>query len=69
MSATVMRQPWDLLRVMLVAAVLTMVWRLQDLVPVLAPLRLPTLVLLALAHSSRVSDRTEVGVVPTTAST
>jgi O-antigen ligase len=50
-------RPWDLLRVTLAAAVLTSVWRIQDLFLFLAPLHLPVLMLLALLGLLIVSPR------------
>jgi len=51
------RHPWDALRLALAAAVLTSVWRIQDLFPALAPLRLPSLMLLALLGLMVISPR------------
>lgn len=51
---------WDLLRLSLAAAVLTSVWRIQDLFPLLAPLRLPTLMLAALLVLLLVSPREQL---------
>jgi O-antigen ligase len=54
------RRPWDGLRLALGAAVLCCVWRVQDLFPGLAPLKLPTLMLLVLIGWIVISPREQV---------
>lgn len=54
------RRPWDGLRIALAAAVLCCVWRVQDLFEPLAPLKLPTLMLLAVLALMVVSPREQV---------
>lgn len=51
------RRPWDALRIALAAAILTSVWRVQDLFPALAPLKLPSLLLLVLLGLMAISPR------------
>ena len=51
------RRPWDALRIALAAAILTSVWRVQDLFPALAPLKLPSLLLLVLLSLMAISPR------------
>lgn len=51
------RRAWDGLRIALAAAVLTTVWRVQDLFPAMAPFMLPTLMLLALGALMVISPR------------
>ena len=55
--ATASRKPWDGLRIALAAALLASVWRVQDLFPPLAPLKLPTLMVLVLIALMVVSPR------------
>lgn len=57
------RESWDLLRVALAAAVLTSVWRLQDLFPALAPLKLPTLIIVGLLALLAISPREQLRLV------
>lgn len=59
-SSAAGRRPWDGLRLALGAAVLCCVWRVQDLFPGLAPLKLPTLMLLVLIGWMVVSPREQV---------
>lgn len=54
------RDSWDLLRLALAAAVLTSVWRLQDLFPALAPLRLPSLMIVVLLALFVISPREQL---------
>ena len=54
------RDSWDLLRLALAAAVLTSVWRLQDLFPALAPLRLPSLMIVVLLALFLISPREQL---------
>lgn len=54
------RDSWDLLRIALAAAVLTSVWRLQDLFPALAPLHLPSLMIVVLLALLVISPREQL---------
>ncbi len=60
MDVATSRRPWDGLRLALGAAVLTSVWRIQDLFPALAPLKLPTIMLLLLLAWLVISPREQV---------
>ncbi len=51
------RRAWDGLRIALAAAVLTTVWRVQDLFPAMSPFMLPTLMLLSLGALMVISPR------------
>lgn len=57
------RDSWDLLRLALAAALLTSVWRIQDLFPALAPLRLPILMILVLLVLLAISPREQLRLV------
>ncbi len=54
------RRPWDALRITLAIAILTAVWRIQDLFPPLAPLKLPTIMPLVLVALLVVSPREQM---------
>jgi O-antigen ligase len=56
-ATTSTTRSWDLLRLTLAATVLTVVWRVQDVFPVLAPARLPALMLFVLLLALVISPR------------